>query len=40
MKQDFSGINDLVRKSGLKQSEVKQFLDTIDTYTLHKSIRK
>lgn len=39
-KQGFSGINDLTRKSGLKQSEVKQFLDTVDTYTLHKPIRK
>ena len=36
----YSGINDLVRKSGLKQKEVKEFLDTIDTYTLHKPIRK
>ena len=36
----YSGINDLVRKSGLKQKEVKEFLDTVDTYTLHKPIRK
>jgi transposase InsO family protein len=36
----YSGINDLVRKSGLKQKKVKEFLDTVDTYTLHKPIRK
>jgi hypothetical protein len=36
----YSGINNLVRKSGLKQKEVKEFLDTVDTYTLHKPIRK
>jgi len=39
-KQGYSGINDLVRKSGLKQKEVEEFLDTVDTYTLHKPIRK
>jgi transposase InsO family protein len=36
----YSGINDLVRKSGLKQKHVEEFLDTVDTYTLHKPIRK
>jgi hypothetical protein len=30
----------MVRKSGMKQKEVKEFLDTVDTYTLHKPIRK
>ena len=30
----------MVRKSGMKQNEVKEFLDTVDTYTLHKPIRK
>jgi hypothetical protein len=38
LKQGYSGINDLVRKSELKQKEVKEFLDTV--YTLHKPIRK
>jgi hypothetical protein len=33
-KQGYSGINDLVRKSGLKQKEVKKILYTVDTYTL------
>jgi hypothetical protein len=28
------------RKSGMKQNEVKGFLDTINTYTLRKPIRK
>jgi len=39
-KTGFSGINDMVRKSGIKQRKVKEFLDTLDTYTLHKPIRK
>ena len=39
-KVGYSGINDLVRKSGLKQKQVEEFLDTVDTYTLHKPIRK
>ena len=39
-KKGYSGINDIVRKTGLKQKEVKEFLDTVDTYTLHKPIRK
>ncbi len=39
-KQGFSGINDMDRKSGMKQNEVKGFLDTINTYTLRKPIRK
>jgi len=30
----------MVRKTGMKQKEVKEFLDTVDTYTLHKPIRK
>ena len=30
----------MTRKTGLKQKEVKEFLDTVDTYTLHKPIRK
>jgi transposase InsO family protein len=30
----------MVRKSGMKQNEVKEFLDTVDTHTLHKPIRK
>ncbi len=35
-----SAINDLVRKSKLSLNKVKKFLDTLDTYTLHKLIRK
>jgi transposase InsO family protein len=30
----------MVKKSGLKEKQVKEFLDTVDTYTLHKPIRK
>jgi hypothetical protein len=30
----------MVRKSKMKQNEVKEFLDTVDTYTLYKLIRK
>jgi hypothetical protein len=30
----------MARKTGLKQKDVKEFLDTVDTYTLHKPIRK
>jgi hypothetical protein len=35
-KTGYSGINDMVRKSGLKEKQVKEFLDAVDTYTLHK----
>jgi hypothetical protein len=39
-KTGYSGINDLARKSVLTNDKVKQFLDTVDTYTLYKPIRK
>lgn len=39
-KTGFSGINDLVRKSGLKKNEVEDFLNQQETYTLHKPARK
>ncbi|RWS18063.1 hypothetical protein B4U80_10033 [Leptotrombidium deliense] len=32
----FCGINELVRRSGYSQSVVKEFLDSLDTYTKHK----
>jgi hypothetical protein len=32
----YFGINDLSRKSGISQKMVKEFLDTLDNYTLHK----
>jgi hypothetical protein len=33
-KQVYSRINDLVRKSGMKLKELKEFLDTVDTHSL------
>ncbi len=39
-KRGYSGINDLVKNSGISQKKVKEFLDTLDSYTLHKPIRK
>jgi hypothetical protein len=39
-KTGHSVINDLARKSVLTNDKVKQFLDTVDTYTLYKPIIK
>jgi len=39
-KTGYSGINDLQRKTGLPQKEVKEFLNQQDTYTLHKPARR
>ncbi len=39
-KTGYSGVNDLVRKSGLTKSKVKEFLEQQDVYTRHKNIRK
>ena len=38
-KTGYTGINDLVRKSGEKQQQVIDFLNKQDTYTLHKPVR-
>lgn len=39
-KRGFSGENDLHRKTGKSQKEVKEFLNQQDTYTLHKPARR
>ncbi|UYV78552.1 hypothetical protein LAZ67_16001983 [Cordylochernes scorpioides] len=36
----YRGINDLVRKTGYSQKEVREFLHKQDVYTLHKPIEK
>ena len=38
-KTGYSGIDDLVRKSGLSSKIVKDWLDRQNVYTLHKPIR-
>jgi len=35
----YTGINELVRKSGLSRNQVKSWLEKQETYTLHKPIR-
>jgi len=39
-KTGYSVVDDLVRKSGLTKSKVKEFLEQQDVYTRHKDIRK
>lgn len=39
-KTGYTGVNELVRKSGLPKKEVEDFLHKQDTYTLHKPARK
>jgi hypothetical protein len=34
-KTGYSGINYIVRKSGLKEKQVKEFLDAVDTHILY-----
>ena len=36
----FSGINQLARKSGLQQKQVKEFLEQQDIYSRHLPLRK
>lgn len=39
-KTDFLGINDLQRKSGKSQKQIKEFLNKQNSYTLHKPAKK
>src|SRR5579863_952110 len=39
-KTGYSGINELIRKTGKTKKEVEEFLQKQDTYTLHKPYRK
>ena len=35
----YTGLNDLVKKTGLKEKDVQNWLENQDTYTLHKPIK-